>query len=483
MEGKGRRKVTRRSSKSNIKVKNEISKTIKSKIQNINNESYGMIPKKSTLEIEKYKRELRRTRNSISYRIGNTIVNSFVKPWRLIFLPFKLIHLSWALANERLGIKNLPIQDEGFLNNEKINKKTIVVFPTNGVGFGHFTRVLAIAKRIKKRDPNIEIIFFTTMPTLHILKEQGGFVAYHIPGRNKFDNMDAKTWNTLTEEFMQNVFTIHKPNYFIFDGAFPYRGMLNSISNQKGMKKFWLRRGTLKKGTSNAPVDSINKFDFIIRPKDSTETDVRAEVEYNPDLITCNPILLLEKEDLMERKDACVRLGVPIDSVIVYVQLGAGNINDINSEIGITLDVLNGYEDVYVVLGESMIGDRLNVTGDRIRIIRDYPNSRFFGAFDFAIMAAGYNSYHEAVQFSLPTIFYPNLDTGQDDQLARAKIAEDVGAMVVLRKRTKNNISAAIERLYDNNVRTRMMKCAKKLHTENGGDQIAKYLLDMLNET
>ena len=58
-----------------------------------------------------------------------------------------------------------------------------------------------------------------------------------------------------------------------------------------------------------------------------------------------------------------------------------------------------------------MIGKRINITGERVRIIRDYPNSRFFKAFDFAIMAAGYNSFHEAIQFSLPTIFYPNMDS------------------------------------------------------------------------
>ena len=79
----------------------------------------------------------------------------------------------------------------------------------------------------------------------------------------------------------------------------------------------------------------------------------------------------------MDRDAACVRLGVPEDSIIVYVQLGAGNINDIDSEIGMTLEILNKYENTFVVLGESMIGDRLNVYGERIRIIRDYPNSRF----------------------------------------------------------------------------------------------------------
>ena len=480
MEENKRRRIVRNSSRS--QRDDGVSKTIKSEITKDNRNTYGSVPKKSTLVVERLKRDLRRTRNSASYRIGNTIINSIIKPWRLVLLPFKIIQISWTLANERLGIKNPPKYNSLVKNNE-VNKNTIVVFPTNGVGFGHFTRILAIAKRIKKRDPNMEIIFFTTMPTLHILKEQGKFVAYHIPGRKKFKNMDAKTWNTLTEEFMENIFSIHKPNYFIYDGAFPYRGMLNSISNHKEITKFWLRRGTLKKGISKAPTEGINLFDYIIRPKDSVELDLSSEEEYNPDLITCNPILLLEREEMMNREDACVRLGVPQDAVIVYVQLGAGNINDIDSEIGMTLEALKRYEDIYVVLGESMIGDRLKVTGERIRIIRDYPNSRFFDAFDFAIMAAGYNSFHEAVQFSLPTIFYPNMNTGQDDQLARAKAAEDVGAMLVLRKRTDKNIADAIEILYDVDLRNSMKEKCTILHTENGADQVAKYLVEMINES
>ena len=182
MEKKKRRKVVRRSSKPKEEKKDEITKTIKSKIPKDEENKYGLVPKKSTLKVEKYKRELRRTRNSASYRIGNSIINSMVKPWKLIFLPFKIIQISWELASERLGIKNPPSHDS-IIENKNVNKKSIIVFPTNGVGFGHFTRILAIAKRIKKREKDMEIIFFTTMPTLHILKEQGKFVAYHIPGR------------------------------------------------------------------------------------------------------------------------------------------------------------------------------------------------------------------------------------------------------------------------------------------------------------
>ena len=46
------------------------------------------------------------------------------------------------------------------------SRNSIVLFPTNGVGFGHFTRMLALAKSIRKISPDTEIVFFTTMPTL-----------------------------------------------------------------------------------------------------------------------------------------------------------------------------------------------------------------------------------------------------------------------------------------------------------------------------
>ena len=104
MEEKRRRRIVRNSSKGTANEK--FSKTIKSEITTYNRKIYGSVPKKSTLVVERLKRDLRRTRNSASYRIGNAIINSILKPWRLLLLPFNIIKISWTLANERLGIKN-----------------------------------------------------------------------------------------------------------------------------------------------------------------------------------------------------------------------------------------------------------------------------------------------------------------------------------------------------------------------------------------
>ena len=79
--------------------------------------------------------------------------------------------------------------------------------------------------------------------------------------------MSARQWNGLVEEMLTLIFEMHSPKWFIFDGAFPYRGMLNAIQAQQNMKKYWMYRGTMKKNKS-IPTGSIEMFDTIIRPQD-----------------------------------------------------------------------------------------------------------------------------------------------------------------------------------------------------------------------
>ena len=89
-------------------------------------------------------------------------------------------------------------------------------------------------------------------------------------------------------------------------------------------------------------------------------------------------MVLLDNEELIRRNDARKRLGLGLEEKVVYVQLGAGRINEIGSEVRLTIDALLAHENVSVVLGESMLGERLSVNLDRVVLLRDYPNSVYF---------------------------------------------------------------------------------------------------------
>ena len=349
----------------------------------------------------------------------------------------------------------------------------VVLFPTNGVGFGHFTRMLAIAKRMKQQEPSLEIIFFTTMPTLHLLKPYG-IPAHHISGPKYFKGVDSNEWNALLEEELTLCIETHKPSMFIFDGAFPYRGMLRAIQGRDSLKKIWMRRGMFRKG-AKIPVDSIQHFDSIIRPGDAISESTQ-EIDHGLEVLTSSPIVLLDQSDLLSREQSRYRLGIPLDCRAVYVQLGAGQINDISSEIRMTLDALLKYDNLHVILGESMIGDRIDIEMPNLHIIRDYPNSQYFNGFDAVIQAGGYNSFHETRAFGLPALFYPNMETGMDDQLARCKVAEEEGWGFVVEERTQRSIPEGIEILLSESI------SRENPHIANGAYTICEKLLNKLGE-
>jgi UDP:flavonoid glycosyltransferase YjiC (YdhE family) len=158
------------------------------------------------------------------------------------------------------------------------------------------------------------------------------------------------------------------------------------------------------------------------------------------------PIVLIKEEEMLEKEEARNRLGIPESAEVWYVQLGAGQINDIESEIRITVDTLLAHnEHSIVVIGESLLGRRVSFANQRVRILRDYPNAIYFKGFDYSIQAGGYNSFHEMRYSQIPTIFYPNMNTGMDDQLARCKVAEEEGWGIVVEKRDAKLISQAIK--------------------------------------
>jgi UDP-N-acetylglucosamine--N-acetylmuramyl-(pentapeptide) pyrophosphoryl-undecaprenol N-acetylglucosamine transferase len=422
--------------------------------------------------LTRLQREVHRLRISPSLRLGSHLTDAIRKPWRAPFLILTLPWMMLMIGFELLGWKSQPAAFSTNTSGRLSSKgNCVVMFPTNGVGFGHFTRLLAVAKRMKKLDPELEIIFFTTMPTLHLLKPYG-IPAHHISGPKYFKGMSSEEWNALLEEELSVCFETHRPSMFLFDGAFPYRGMLRAIQGRNSIQKMWMRRGTFRKGSS-IPVDSIEYFDAVIHPEDSI-TAVVEKAEHNVEIMTCPPIVMLDSEELLSKQKARSRLGLPQDSVVVYVQLGAGEINDIESEIRLTLESLLENPAVYVVLGESLIGEKIDVDLPRVQILRDYPNSMYFRGFDATVQAGGYNSFHETRTFGLPTLFYPNMNTGMDDQLARCKVAEEEGWGIVLDTRNKDAIVESCALLI------RLIDTARKVETSNGAISLSKKLLEVI---
>ena len=419
-------------------------------------------------------RELNRIKSSMSYRLGSLLVKSIRSPWKILFLPFSLPHLVWTYANERIGTKVAPAVDLAPIGQETRN--CAVLFPTNGVGMGHFARMYALALSMRRKDPGIEIVFFTTNYVLHPLYSEG-ITAYHLPGRKKFKNMDPRTWNSQCEELLSNVLTLHRPSHFIFDGAYPYRGMLNAIKNMKNMNKIWVRRIT-RSGKNSVPVDSYSCFDRIVVPGDLIEPDMEELAKWPVEEISLtSPILSVSRSDLLPRGSLRSRLGIPHDALVCLVSLGAGEINDISN---LREFVIKGLTErgIYAVIADSMLKPMTSeYENEKVRVIQKFPIMQYRNCFDFSIIAGGYNSVNECLYLRLPSIIVPNFATSRDDQPGRAMRASDIGGCIVVEKPYQDLIDLALSRICDSEIRSEMASKLIAKIPDDGADSLAESIL------
>ena len=433
-------------------------------------------PSSNDALVERSSRKIESLKSSLSFRLGNLLVESVLRPWKIIILPFSLVRLFWRFGQERIGMRAIESQQE--INLPFESRNCAVLFPTNGVGMGHYARMFALAMAMKRRDPDIEIVFFTTNYVLHPLYAEG-MTSYHLPNRQKFKGMGAKVWNSQCEEMLANIFSVHKPSIFVFDGSYPYRGMLNAIKSREGTKKAWIRR-IVKRGKDSVPSDSFSHFDRIVVPGDMMEPDMEELAKWPVEEINLtSPILSVPRNDLHPRGLLRGKLGIPDNATLALVSLGAGEINDIGNLRRFVTEYLVE-KGVYVVIADSMLkpmSDSSFVSNEKIRIVQSFPIMRSRNCFDFAIIAGGYNSVNECILLRLPSVIIPNYETQRDDQPMRAMKAAERGGAILVEEPDRGIISLALDRINDPGVRSQMAERLIVNVSDDGAESLAKSLL------
>jgi UDP:flavonoid glycosyltransferase YjiC (YdhE family) len=440
-------------------------------------QDYGS-PVNEDAGVERLTRRLFSIRSSLSYRLGNLIVNSVLKPWKLLILPISMPLLLWNFGQEKIGRKKtLEFHSSDITG--VATRECVVLFPTNGVGMGHYARMYALASAIRKMKPEVEIVFFTTNYVLHPLYSEG-MTCYHLPSRKKFKGMGARTWNQQCEEMLANVFSVHKPSVFIFDGAYPYRGMLNAIKNRISTTRIWVKRIN-RRGKENAPVDSYAHFDKIVVPGDLIEADMEEMAKLPIDeIVMTPPMLSVSRSDLNERGHLRSRLGIPPEGNVALVSLGAGEINDISN---LRDFVIEGLVDrgIFVIIADSMLKPmKKRYDHEKIRVVQSFPIMRNRSCFDFAVIAGGYNSVNECILLRLPSVIIPNFETSRDDQPGRAEKASETGGAIVVEKADKGIIGLALDRICDDDVRAEMAQRLVMNYADDGAEKLAVSIISSI---
>jgi len=259
----------------------------------------------------------------------------------------------------------------------------------------------------------------------------------------------------------------YEPAAIVFDGNVP-RDFLLAACAAVDAPLIWVRRGMWRADDSlGRHLEHSRQFDAVIEPGEAAaaaDRGVTASAEDAP--LAVPPVMLLDRTELERSRQARAALGLAEDRPAVLVQLGAGNNNDIDGALDRVAEA-QARLGLQVVVAEWLI-QQVPLRRSGLRYLASFPNARHFPAFDFAVSAAGYNSFHELLHHGVPTIFVPNDNQKVDDQRARAEWAESRGAAICLPRGAEASLPGYMSALLDPDLRRQLARRARAACPSNG---------------
>lgn len=357
--------------------------------------------------------------------------------------------------------------------------RRVLFLSSNGVGLGHLTRLLAVARRLP---PDIEPVFATMSQALSVV-EAFGFHAEYLPF-HVYAECDVEDWNRWLRRQLTQLIEQYDVSGIVFDGSNPYFGLIEAVAPRPDVFLMWIRRGMWRAQQVNQPIIERQRFfDLIVEPSDVADAHDEGITALHRDrVVRTDPIRLLDPEDLLDRTAAATELGIDPTRPAALIQLGAGSNRDIMLMTDAILTACRRHPELQIVLAEWAITTRPMDLWPEVRRLRGYPMSRYYQAFDFTISAAGYNSFNEILSFGLPAIFVANESPTMDDQGGRARYAEEQGAGFAISETDLDGLAAAIDMMMQPAARTLLRANCLRLSQPNGATAAAALVTQMLGK-
>lgn len=349
--------------------------------------------------------------------------------------------------------------------------RRVLFVTSNGVGLGHVTRLLAVARRLPT---DCEPVFATMSQALPVI-EDFGFPVEHITS-HLYTGVDSVQWNGWLRRQLDAMIDFHAAAAVVLDSTNPYDGVIRAVLPRRDCALVWIRRGLWRPTAVNrAFLDRSRYFDLIVEPEEIAEPGSQGDLAAldRDGVLRVPPIRLLDPDELLTREAAAGALGLDPSRPAVLVQLGSGANRDVMRMTDHILSVLARHEGLQVAVMEWLIAST-PMRWDGAVNLRGYPVSRYFRAFDFTISAAGYNSFTEAMTLGLPAVFIANGHVSMDDQAARSRFAQENGAGFHLDERDLGSLDGMVEALLDPDRRDLFRFNALRLARENGAEAAAR---------
>ncbi len=358
-----------------------------------------------------------------------------------------------------------------------MEKPTIILATSNGVGMGHLARASAIAYSLKEiANP----IIVSMAGGIAEVPDFMGIRCEYIPGKDRMW-MSRDKWDSYLRDRLLALVDETGARVLSFDGVVPYPGVIAAKFGHPKLSLVWVRRGLWQKKPQRFVLGLQSKMmDHIVEPGDIARAYDFGPTAQRKDATLTSPVSLFDESIAFSRDEARKIMGLDLNRPAVLVQLGTGE-SDVNEKMTAALSGLLGWKDLQVILTKQPLdknGKSLAPEGLDIRVVRYFPLAKVLHAFDASVCATGYNGVHELLPAEVPTVFVSN-SRGTDDQDARAKWCHDFGFALRADQADLADITAKVRQLQDPEVRARLSAKCKELPDTTGGAEIAKILYEL----
>ena len=354
-----------------------------------------------------------------------------------------------------------------------------LLISTNGTGLGHLTRSMAIARRMT----DVEPLLLTMSQAFGAARKQGFYCEY-FPSQTAGGPGGPVQWEDRLQRRLEELLDVYRPSVVVFDGVSPYWGLLGALSGS-AISSVWCRRPLWREGFGARKLAIGTAFGAVLEPGElAAEEDRGATVPRRDEAIRVDPILFLDREELLPHDQAATELGLDPARPAALVHLGAGEA--VEPVVRQSVERLLR-EDLQVAVLASALSPGMRLPQGVHVLEATYPISRFYPAFDMAVSAAGYNAFHELFQAEVPALWVP-MPRETDDQAARGRFAARAGTGLCFdasgHDLEEGGLTDSLDRLLDPGERSAMRDRLAAVDIRNGAADAAAAITAMtLRET
>jgi hypothetical protein len=334
---------------------------------------------------------------------------------------------------------------------------SVLLVTSNGFGMGHLVRQLAI-KAAMPADVRCTILTLSGAAPVAIA---AGAEMEYCPSYTRFDK---RAWHRgYLADRIEALATEVKADAVLFDGVVPYVGLLTAL-RRMDVTAIWMRRGVWRVSAATWPLAYSSLFDRIIEPGDVGALRDVGPTAHRTDATRVG-VITQAGPSMVSREEAARRLGVDPSKPTLLLNIGSNHIADMEALEG----ALAARADWNVITTRDALGrNRSGATGIGV-VSGIFPLHPYLSAVDLAVTSIGYNAAHEFLACGVPVVAVP-ADNATDDQYARADAMQQIGAAVVSRPASGQDLLDVIWPLLDDVDRRASMADAARAFAAGWGD-------------